>query len=410
MTRQLDDWLETYMRYTENTEPPTLYHLWSGITAISSALRRKCFLNWGAYIYPNFYVALVGPPGGRKGTAMKKAKPMVQALDIPLGSDSLGSTQALYKEIMDADADYLQHNGIMKKHKSLSIWSEEFQVFLSDRDLTLIGSLTDLFDCADSWKYTTLKRKTEDLSNCWLTIIGAITPSLLQSKLSQDAVGGGLLSRIIFVVGYGAIKRIALPFLTEEEDILKKKLQEDLQQIANLSGPFKIDKSFLRIYVRWYENDHNPNSMATKFVGYGARQPLHLLKLCMIVSAAESSDMELHDRHFEKALAILEATEKEMPNAFHGLGMATQSNVYAKVLSYIETHDRFSWQQILQHVHLDINSTYDLRNLMEMAEQSGLVKSEESSTVKMYEAIQKEKKAKGSKLLAKTIYKQMTIL
>jgi len=411
MSRQLEDWLESYMKFTQNTEPPTLYHLWSGIVAISSALRRKCFCNWGSrgYIYPNLYVSLVGPPGGRKGTAMKTAKTMVQALEIPMGSDSLGSTQALYAEIMKSEDQYIKHNGLAKKHKSLSIWSEEFQVFLSDRDLTLIGALTDLFDCADSWKYTTLKRKTEDISFCWLTIIGAITPSLLQSKLSQDAVGGGLLSRIIFVVGYGPQRRIALPFLTEEEEKLKKSLNEDLQQIANLSGPFKLCTSFLRTYARWYENGSSSDGVSTdKFLGYNSRRALHLNKICMIISASEDSSMELHDRHFDKALAILEATEKEMPNAFHGLGMATQSNVYAKILTFIETHDKFTWQQVLQHVHLDINNTQELRNLMEMAEQSGQVTAEQSTTTQMFTATQKKNKTKGSKFLAETLYKQMT--
>ena len=75
------------------------------------------------------FVALVGPPGGRKGTAMKIAKSMVQELDIPLGADSLGSTQALYKELIDSEDSYIDNNGVAKKHKSISIWSEEFQVF-----------------------------------------------------------------------------------------------------------------------------------------------------------------------------------------------------------------------------------------------------------------------------------------
>ena len=81
----------------------------------------------------------------------------------------------------------------------------------------LIPSLTDLFDCADVWKYKTLSRKTEDISNCYITIIGGITPALLQASLSQSSVGGGLISRIIFVVGYGPKQRKALQFLTEEE-------------------------------------------------------------------------------------------------------------------------------------------------------------------------------------------------
>ena len=127
--RQLDDWLESYLQYTKKSESPTQYHLWSGISAIASVLRRKCFCNWGlrGYIYPNFYVALVGPPGGRKGTAMKIAKEMVQDLGIPTGSDSLGSIQMLYKEIKESEDNYQDYEGTIKVHKSLSIWSIEFQ-------------------------------------------------------------------------------------------------------------------------------------------------------------------------------------------------------------------------------------------------------------------------------------------
>jgi len=161
MSRQLSNWLEYYMKYTQRTEPPELYHLWSGLIAISSALRRKCYCNWGALrgnVYPNMFVSLVGPPGGRKGTAMKIAKSFVQKLDITLGADSLGSTQALYRELMDSEDSYVDHEGITRKHKSVSIWAEEFQVFLTDRDQMLIPSLTDLFDCADIWKYKTLTR------------------------------------------------------------------------------------------------------------------------------------------------------------------------------------------------------------------------------------------------------------
>jgi len=231
MSRQLSNWLEYYLKFTEESEPPTIYHVWSGLTAISSMLQRKCFTNWGliGYTYPNLYVCLVGPPGGRKGTAMKIAKGMVQEMNIAMGSDALGSTQILYKEIIDSEQNYLTFDGKEVSHKSLSVWSEEFQVLLSDKDPRLISSLTDLFDCPSEWSYNTLKRDKEKLSNCWLTIIGAITPSLLQSKLSQDAVGGGLISRIIFVVGQGPKQRKALQFLTEEEEDIQTKLQNDLQ-------------------------------------------------------------------------------------------------------------------------------------------------------------------------------------
>ena len=412
MSRQLSNWLEYYMKYTQRTEPPELYHLWSGLTAISSALRRKCYCNWGALrgkVYPNMFVSLVGPPGGRKGTAMKIAKSFVQKLEITLGADSLGSTQALYKELIDSEDSYVDPDGITRKHKSVSIWAEEFQVFLSDRDQMLIPSLTDLFDCADSWKYKTLSRKTEDISNCWITIIGAITPSLLQSVLSSTAVGGGLISRIVFVVGQGPKQRKALQFLTEEEEDIQLKLQNDLQEIANLAGQFTLSKDFLKAYVRWYEQEYDDSGVPSeRFLGYNHRRPLHLNKVCMLVSAAESNDMIITAKHFETALAIMQITEQEMPNAFYGLGLSNQANVYAKILSFIDSHESFDWTELVKSFHLDVENITQLRQYLEMAEQSGLIKAEQSATTCRYFSIGNKKEVIDPAYLDNTVFRLMS--
>jgi len=409
MSRQLSDWLEHYLQFTQNSEPPTIYHLWSGITAISSALRRKCYCNWGSrgYVYPNLYIALVGPPAGRKGTAMKITKTMLQPLELPIGSDALGSVQILYEEVKRSEDEYIEVNGVLKKHKSLSVWSEEFQVFLSDRDPMLIASLTDLFDCADTWKYSTIKRGATDLSFCWLTIIGAITPALLQAKLTQNAVGGGLLSRIIFIVGYGAKTKIALPFYSQEELTLQQQLAEDLQEIALMTGPFILTNEFLTAYSKWYEGNTNADGIDDKLIlGYNGRRPLHLNKLCMILSASESNEMEIHKRHFDKALAILVEAEAEMPNAFYGLGRGLHADVYASILRFIESKDNFSWSEIMDTFQLDTKGQ-ELQEFMTMAEQTGKVKVEHSATTTKYEVIHKEEKKVDRKFLNDTLYKRM---
>ena len=69
--RLLDDWITRYLELNDNSEPPICYHLWTAIVTIAACMQRKCYLDWGmTAIYPNFYAILVGPPGGRKGTAM----------------------------------------------------------------------------------------------------------------------------------------------------------------------------------------------------------------------------------------------------------------------------------------------------------------------------------------------------
>lgn len=414
MQRQLDDWLESYLQFSQNSEPPTQYHLWSGITAIASCLQRKCWLNWGLQgnIYPNLYVVLVGPPGGRKGTAMKIAKSFIQDLDIPLGSDSLGSIQTLYKEIRDTQGNYKSIDGAIHEHKSLSVWSEEFQVFLNDGDPRLIANITDLFDCPRNWSYSTLKRGLEDLSNCWLTLFGAITPSLLQNKLSQDAVGGGLISRVIFVVGYGKIKKVPISYLSAEEEQLKLHLAADLEQVKNLAGPFRPTEKFIDEYSKWYSG---PNASAgvdsEKFVGYNERRALHLRKICMIISASESNKMVLKEHHFHKALQILEFTEHDMPNAFYGLGRGAHSDILSDLMRYMQergiTQGHVSWEDIIKRFQLDAVPN-ELQTYVGICEQTGMIKKVCSpSGQTYYEVLNDGHVEKESELLNSTLFSKM---
>ncbi len=381
MSRQLNDWLEQYLKATQNSEPPVLYHLWSGIMAIASCLQRKCWMNWGheMTIYPNLYCVLVGPPGGRKGTAMKIAKALVRNVDVVTGSDSLGSVQALYKEIVDSHAEYIDPEDMITiPHKSLSVWSEEFQVFLSDSDPRLIGNLTDLFDCPSSWRYSAVGRGVSNLANCWLTLFGAITPSLLQSKLSQDAVGGGLISRIIFVVGYGKAKKVPITFLSDEEYSLYDLLEEDLQDIKNLSGRFTCSSRFLDAYTEWYMGaNSNCGVDSDKFVGYNERRALHIRKLCMIISVSESSSREMKERHFSRALHILEMTEAQMSNAFYGLGSGTASQSLPKVLMFLQTVGEILWSDLLRRFQLEMGLA-DLEDCISVMHQTGQIKIEQT--------------------------------
>jgi len=409
MSRKLSDWLQHYMKFTENSESPTSYHLWSGIAAISSALGRKCYINpHRKEIYPNFYICLVGPPGGRKGTAMSYGKPLVQAIKLPMGADFFGSVQALYKKVNETKKSFKDTDGETRFHRSLAIWSEEFQVFLSDRDPQLMASITDLFDCPSNWRYE-IQGKVTDLGCCFLTILGAITPSLLQTKLSLDAVGGGLVSRIIFVVGYGAIKKIPFSFLTEEELLLEKDLIHDLEQIRDLQGEFKMGSEFMNHYSKWYIHSSPDDGVPMeKFAGYNSRRPLHLLKLCMIVCASESNDMLLKPHHLDTALAIIETTEEDMVNAFHGFGLGSHATKIAKVLSWVESQTDFSHETLLNKFYMDCLPE-ELTLFMTVAEDRGLLTKNLSPSNKMSYTVKTKKiKSKGEDSLRETVYRLMT--
>jgi hypothetical protein len=414
MKRHLSDWLEYYLKHTQHTEPPTQYHLWSGITAIASCLQRKCWLNWGLQgnIYPNLYVVMVGPPGGRKGTAMKMAKKLVQKVEVHMGSDALGSIQALYQEIESAKNNFKTCDGRIEEHKSLSVWSEEFQVFLSDSAPGLIANITDLFDCPDEWKYSTRSRGLENLSNCWLTLFGAITPSLLQNKLSQDAVGGGLISRVIFVVGYGKKKKVALAFQSAEEAEVERHLLHDMEQIKNLAGGFRPTEKYIETYVKWYEGPAATAGVdSDKFVGYNERRALHVRKISMVISASESNDMILREHHFTKAIEVLKFTEHDMPNAFYGLGRGVHSDILSDLMRFLQDkgteQGHISWIDVLRRFQLDAIPS-ELETYLSICEQTGMIKKVRSAAGKrVYELTNVDTMVNNSEYLNKTVFSKM---
>ena len=127
----------------------------------------------------------------------------------------------------------------------------------------------------------------------------------------------------------------------------------------------------------------------------------------MLLAVSESNDLIITAEHFEKALAVMQLTEHSMPDAFYGLGLANTSNVYAKILSFIETRESFDWTELVRFFHLDVENISQLRDYLEMAEQSGLIVSESSATTSRYMTIREQKVARDPEYIEKTVFRLM---
>jgi hypothetical protein len=328
---------------------------------------------------------------------------------VHLASDCITPPQ-LFRELVAAEENFREpEDGVVLSHKSLSIWSEEFSVFLGNNNPDMIVALTDLFDCPSQWTYSTKTKGSDDLSNAFLNICGAIPPRILQSKLTQDAVGGGLLSRIMFVVGYGKEKYVPLPFPSQEEIEIYENLKYDLAGISQMAGSFRFTERAIERYTQWYMNPANSNALdGEQFVGYNERRSLHLRKLCMIVSASRTSKRIINEEDFDRAVAILERTEKEMPNAFFGLGRGFHAQTMADVISYFQQHRRLSWRDLVERFKLDTVPD-ELSKLVQMLVSTGRVKQEYSTSGTTYYEIQpKADEVSKETYLDETIFSKTT--
>lgn len=348
MKRELPDWIDSYMKLVDNTEPSYLYKKWCAVSAIASALQRKCYLVWDSPTYPNFYVVLVGPSGARKGTAMAPIYEIItRVTDIKFAQDS-GSSRALVSSMEESSEQIAGSDNTVSQHCSLTIFSPELAVFLSEGDV-LFQRLTDLFDCRPVWRHRTEHMGSNYIENVWLNLIGAITPSLLQDVLVQKAVGGGLASRMIFVHAFGKEKTVPYPFQYFNPDLLEK-LVNDLSLIRTLYGQFKVTEEVLKFWGEWYpESEERPpaNLVNPNFEGYLQRRPKHLLKLAMIMSASRTNDMVITLDDVKSALTLLTETEKVMHFSLLNVGASEIGIIINSILTELDKKEYLTRSDVI---------------------------------------------------------------
>jgi len=364
LDRRLPDWIEAWMRFTENTESPDMYKLWTAISVIASALQRKCYVQWGSSLifYPNLYIVLVGPSGVRKGTAMSPGLDILQDLGKVGIAAQMTSLQALIRRLKETNyQDPDLETGKQQFHASMTIYSKEFTVFLGYHNRELMSSLCDWYDCDRTWKYETIARKTEEIIGVWVNLYGATTPALIQSSMPIDAIGGGLTSRIIYIYEEDMGKMVILPMQTDDEVKLKELLLHDLDKISRISGQFKYTEKFLTTWADWRVKDRDkPPFHDDRFDGYMSRRPTHIMKLSMVMCASkgdEKSQMVLTETDLNRAIVTLEQAELKMQNVFSGVGKSDIAELLHRMMMMLgssPTSEIPIWQ-IAQHFKGDMD-------------------------------------------------------
>jgi DNA-binding MarR family transcriptional regulator len=374
MSRELPDWIEAYLRYVQNTEPPRMYHLWSAIAVIASVLQRKCRLDWGSLtFFPNMYTILVGPPAARKGTAMNLARPFLEELQIKMAAEAI-TREALIRELKNATDTDVTDDGKMFFHSSLTIWSQEFAVFLGYQNQQLMSDLTDWYDCRNQWTYRTKLSGTDEIIGVYVNMYGATTPDLIRSTMPLDAIGGGLTSRIIFVYEYNKGKVVPYPGFSEEELNIKEKLKRDLSNIRLMKGTFVVTKGFLERWIEWYpEQERNPPFSDTRLAGYMERRANHVMKLSMIINASRTDKMVITKSDLERAVSILEETERKMSQTFSGVGKLPYADILTKIMNEIGMSRVAYFSDLLSKYRSDVDNWY-LEKIIESLETQKFVK------------------------------------
>ena len=317
--RKLNNWLEGYLEYTNETESPKSFNLWSGVSAIASGLRKKVKFQLGRLsTYPNLYIILVAEPGvSRKTTAIDYSTDITKEVDAIIHSADSTTRESLIEDLELAAQDQLMPDGSNFKHNSLSIISREFESFIGEKseNTKIRVLLTDLFDCGSkAWEYKTKNKGKNKLNAVYLNLLAATTPDSLACALPASAIGGGLTSRILFILPTRDRKKFAEPPIPDRE--LVKALIHDLEIISRLAGVYRFSESCREKWIDWY-NKYDGESIYRickdrSFSSWYSRKSVFIQKLSVILLASRSDEMVIEWDIVEEAIAMLEGVERTM--------------------------------------------------------------------------------------------------
>lgn len=324
--RLAGNWLQAYQEYTKESESPTSYHLFCGLSALASAVRRNVWLDQGLFVvYPNLYVVLVGPSGKvRKSTSIRLARKLLYAVDeVNMGPDSVTREELIQQMAQDPE---------------MTLHSTELSSLIEPSGIKMIQFLTDIFDCEwnpKGWRYATKGSGRDTVERPVLNLLGATTPSWISDGLPENVVSHGFTSRTLFV--YEEETRFANAFPDSPPDKLVTALKRDLKHISLIEGEFSWGDGTKDVYEEYYESIRDETPDDHRLEGFHWRKDVHALKLAMLLSLAESDKLVLKPQDLHAAKELLNVIKDNMPKTFSAVGKYEHASDLERIWAQIAT-------------------------------------------------------------------------
>lgn len=371
--------LEAFCKFTEDTEVPATFAVWSGMITIAAALGRDCFIDYGYYtLYPNLYIVLIGPSAtAKKSTPIKFAARMIKQIK-PLVN--------ILSQKMTPEALISALSGLDAKDGDTMIVPSAVGVAMVSELATLINKnsfksgmidiLTDLYD-AEDFEYRTKARGIEFVRNPCLSIIGGITPTGIRECIPVVSIGGGFTSRIVFVFSKGSGRLVDWPQMSAENKKRMEDICHDLNIIAKMRGSFVLSSDAREMYRKEYIQFRKHSSLLSddNLGGYVGRRANTLLKVAMLVSASSSDSRLISDKDLHIALSILKRTEEHMPNVLRVITSSEVGDIFEQIIKYMMRYKVVDKAELTRRFLPKITAM-ELDSMMRTLEQAEIVRCE----------------------------------
>lgn len=351
------NWIKAYLDYSGYSEAPDQFHFWTAVGTIAGALRRKVWIEQGYFQWtPNFYIIFVAPPGivSKSTTASIGMNLLKQVPGVHFGPDAM-TWQALITSLAGSGEQF-QVDEIYHTMSAITISSSEFGTFLNPNDREMVDVLVSLWD----GQVGTFEKKTKTMGddiiqNPWINLLACTTPAWIGGNFPEYMIGGGFMSRTIFVYADKKRHLVAYPRdqLPANFKDLGASLVHDLEHIGtNLAGEYVLSESATKWGTDWYRNHYeNPATHldTERLGGYLARKQTHMHKLAIVLAASRRDELVIEREDLIEAVQHLDEMEKDM-NLIFSYVNAPEARAANKLLLILEAKGRVEMIDFFQAV------------------------------------------------------------
>lgn len=390
--RECSNWLKAYLEYATVSETPFNMIYWAGVSAIAGALQRKVWLDQGRYkLYPNFYIVFVADAGViQKSTTINTAMELLKKVPMISFAPNATTWEGFIKFMEDshqADDFLLDVDSPNYKTSAITISASELSTFLDPQNKFMLSALTQLWDCEDVFLKLTKFSGTEQIEKPCVNLIGGTTPSWMRDSFDRWSREGGFVSRTIFIFGDKKRQLVAFPkrHLTPEHFTRREKLIADLSRINSIRGEYMLHPKVEELGEIWYA-EHNRKVGMPGYVessGFKDRKQSHILKLAMVIAAAESDNLVITPEHWADAVNQIEAAEQDFPKAFSSVDERTELRPFVDLEDAIRKEGEIEKSKLVAR----FTNRYLLREMSQAIDAlrvSGLIETENRLDGKTY--------------------------